>query len=199
MSNNYSDRTTLSAALPDDKINQLAYRNTLGHNNWEALYSQLQTATAQRDSLQKDSLVLKFRALAYLYPATCNKMASILILAPHSSFTFKVLKNALETAEITIAKNALVNVAKARKKEEDVMIDLLPVFATTVAPTEEMIDFVKEMASDTTNSGAVIGTSQLALGGIAYHLKKLDIKRSTAICQFIVDKLRNEKDTMQKC
>ncbi len=194
----YSSKTTLSESLSEEKINRMAYRNTLRTDGWETLMLKLENATAGNDKTAEDSLVLKFRALAYLEPSVCNKMASLLKKEPVGSYRYRVLSHALAAAETKEAVNALAGVVKERSGEEDLQIDLLPVLATTSFPTEEAVDIVKAMAFDPAAGEAISSTAQLTLGGLAYHFRKQDPKQSDEITRYLLDKLTNEPDTMQK-
>jgi hypothetical protein len=192
----YQERTALSARLSDEKINRLTYSRTLGDDNYGTLTSALQQ-TGNDDAESIDRLTLKFRALAYLFPSHCKDMGHLLQFAAFGSAVFRVLSDALTYAQTPASVDALAEVIAARTNEEAVLIELLPVLATTTVPTEKAEAIVKELSLSTTGTD-IRSTAQLALGGMAYNFRKTDPKRSAFITGFLIEKMQLEPDTLQK-
>jgi uncharacterized protein YuzE len=192
----YQERTALSARLSEEKINRLTYTGTLDDDNYTTLNSALQQ-TRNDDAEAIDMLTLKFRALAYLFPYHCKDMGHLLQSASFGSSVFKVLSEALTHSQTTAAVDALADVVAARTNEEEVLIELLPVLATTTAPTEKAEAIVKELSISASGTD-IRSTAQLALGGMAFNFRKTDAKKSAAITRFLLEMMRGETDTLQK-
>ena len=196
-SSHYSIESELSTPLSKDQIYRQAYRGTLGNDNWETLILKLN----KRETIDKereDSLVLKFRALAYLFPEDCRRLGTLLRNESYGTRSFRVLSRALSITETSFATDEIAGIIKERKKEEKVLIELLPVLATTGSPTVASAGILKELAFDPGNAPVVITTAQLALGGMANNFRKTDPKQSEELTQFLIQKMEPETDTVQK-
>lgn len=191
---NYNYRSALSAPLPEDKINRMAYSKTLGNDN----LASLMTVIGLGDEKEEENLIMKFRALVYLFPASCEQLKEVLKKEPVGSYTFRVLKSALANAETETALNAIADIIDIRSHEEETVIELLPVLATCKAPTEKAVRIAKELAFSSGSTPDIASTAQLALGGLAYHFRKSNEKKSVEITAFLLEKMRAEKDTLQK-
>ena len=192
----YEEGTELSARLSDEKINRLTYSRTLGDDTYKSLHLRLQQ-TGNDDVEMIDSLTSKFRALAYLFPGHCKDMARSLQSAEINSSAFKVLSDALNDAQIPAAVDALADVIAARSNEEEVLLELLPMLATSATPTIHAEAAVRSLLLSTT-SPAVQSTAELALGAVAYHFKELDTIRSAEVTLFLLNRMKSETDTIQK-
>lgn len=193
----YSVITTLSAELSDDAITLMAYKNTLGTDNWETLVVKLND---EKNKTQDDeeNLFLKFRALSYLYPENCQKIAAILKTETYNSFPYKVLTRALGATGTSQALNCIADIMETRLTEENIIMDFLPIMAISATPTDKAVDIVKRLAFETNRSDAVNSTAQLALAGMAYHFQKIKKERSDQLVSLILDKMKTESDTLQK-
>lgn len=194
---NYSEVTTLSAGLSTERIHQLAYRNTLGNDSWETLIQKLEAAS-EEDNKTKEQLILQFRALVYLQPETCEKIKNILVSEPYGTRRFAILSQALSYAETEQSVNTIVQIIDYRKNEENVVLELLPVLAMSKLPTSEAIEVTKKLAFDQDNNPTIRSTAQLTLAGLAYNFRRLDSNASARLTKYILSKLNQETDTIQK-
>jgi len=135
----------LSDPISDEEINRLAYKNTLADDNFETLVEKMNLVSG-RDEQYESDLIKKFRALAWLREADCNKMAAILKEAPAGSATFRIISHALAAVETPFSIDELATVVAERRNDELVMIELLPVLATSPTPTGKAADIIKEIA-----------------------------------------------------
>ena len=193
----YTRSTTLSAPLSIDQINRLAYTGTLENDNLQTL-TQALAEVDQTDANYEETLVLKFRALAYLFPETAASLADLLVKAPHGSYNFRVLSQALANAQTPAATDAIATVVEKRSADEAVMINLLPTLATTTAPTDKAVEVVKTIAFDKTKSSVITSTAQLALGGMAYHFGKINPTKGEEVSRLLLLKMETETDTLQR-
>ena len=193
---NYQEKTQLSARLSDDKINRLTYARTLADDNFKTLDSALRQVTRD-DAEAIDRLTAKFRSLAYLAPVHCNDMTRLLQSAEFDSPAFQILSQALNNAQTPAAVDALADVVRARRHEEDVLNELVPMLTTAPTPTTKAETAVRQLLQSPPTPG-IRTTAELALGGIAFNFRKLDPSRSADITKFLLEKMRTETDTIQK-
>lgn len=196
-SSNYNRPTSLRTLLSDDQIKELSYKNTLGANNLSSLIQELKASIPDKEKT-KQRLVLKFRALAYLFPQSCKELGAILTKAPLGSFEFKVISQALAATATPEATNTIAKVVWDRKEVEGVPLKLLPVCATTTAPTNEAFNIINEMAFNKSNTTAVQSAAQLALGGMVNNFRHSDPKKGESLTQYLLDKMENNNDTIQR-
>jgi hypothetical protein len=196
-SGNYTVRSGLSSPFSEEQITRLAYAGTLGNDNWETLMQRLRKLETH-DSAKEDSLVLKFRALAWLFPANCLKMGSVLKNEPYETPAFRVLSRALIFTETNNAVDEIAAIIEKRQKEEKIMIELLPALATTKSPTQKALHIVKQLAFGKGNSKVIATTAQLALGGLANNLHKIDAIKSDELTRFLIKSMDKKQDTLQQ-
>lgn len=182
---NYSLEKALSTSLTDEEINRLAYKHSLANSNWKTLIQKLKT-TNEQDNKTEEELVLKFRALAYLFPQQCKNISLMLQEEPYGTAGFRVLFKALAYTETPSAINALIDVIKNRRKAEPVLLEILPIIAVTKSPTTEAVETIKELAMDASNSEAVVSTAQLALGGLAYNFKTINPSVTEELTTYLI-------------
>jgi hypothetical protein len=195
-SGQYLKSVTLSDPISDEDINRMAYKNTLGDENFETLTEKLRLVTLQ-DKQYESELVKKIRALAWLHEADCSKMAAILKEAAVGSDTFRVISHSLATVETPFSINELAAVIALRRNDEAVMIELLPVMATTPAPTGKAADIIKELAFSKKENAFIMSTAQLALGGMVKNLMKKDSAKANELIDIISENMKNSPDTLQ--
>ena len=193
---NYNKWTTLSATKSQEEIYKSAYLKTLGKDNWKTLNEKLQNIL-QGDKAQEDTLLLKLRALAWLSNADCKKIADKLMQAEPHTISYKVLLKALSITETLLATEQITKVLKFRKEDEKVVMDLLPVLATTKYPAPGSVDLLKEILNDKSTTDAIKSTVQLTLGGMAYNFIKKDSAVAKEIVHFLLWQLKGKVDTVQ--
>lgn len=193
----YKKVFSLSTALSAGELNRLVYTNTLSAHDLNSLMKLLSTADgSDKDALE--NLRIKFRALAYLHPETCEQLGQILEKESRGTPGFIVLSAALAHTETKYAINALANVIYKRIEEPDVVFALLPFLAITKIPTAKAIAVTKELAFEYTGDPLIISTAQLALGGIANNLKNTDPGLSAKLTDYILGKLKFIRDTLHQ-
>lgn len=193
----YSVNSFLSSELSDDAITKMAYTNTLKDDTWETLTGKIDTL--KESSVDETEIIfLKLRALAYLAPENCSKIAARLTKEPYNSNSYRLFSRALSATGTTSSINSIADIIAARQSEEAVAIDLLPVIATSGTPTIEAADIVKQLAFDTGRSNAVRSTAQLTLAAMAYNFKGTNKSKAGELSSFIIEKMENETDSIQK-
>lgn len=197
-SSRYSQKTTLSEALSEEKIRKLSYTGTLDKDNWETLLENL-SKTKKRTNETKEDLILKFRALFYLHPESCKQAVSLLENESMASDIFIVLTKALSITETPDSIDALALIIKKNKNDEDLLGRLIPVLTTTKYPTDMAIEVIKPIAfsTDATQNYFTASTAQLALGGMANRLRQNDTLKSNMLTNYLMEKIKTEKDTIQ--
>ena len=198
-SHKYSQITTLSEAISDDKIRKMAYKGTLDTDNWETLIQQLSN-TKTLTKAKKEELVLKFRAIFYLHSEYCKQAVSLLSNEVITSDIFKILSKALSITETPNAIDALAMIIERNRGDEELLGRLIPVLTTTKYPTDEAIEVIKTLAfsNDKSQSYFTASTAQLALGGMANKLRTIDTLESNKLTHYILESVTSEKDTIQQ-
>ncbi|MCF6349338.1 MAG: hypothetical protein L3J20_13775 [Flavobacteriaceae bacterium] len=194
----YGNETTLSEAASDERITKMSYAGTLGTDTWQQLIQQLSTANNLTKE-EESSLLLKFRAIFYLYPENCSKAVSILNKEPYDTFIFKILSSALSITETVNATDALATIIANNKNDKKILADLMPVLATTNFPTFKAVDIIKSLAfnADEPQDYFIRSTAQLTLGGMANKFRLSDSLKSKELTHFLMGKMKFKKDTIQ--
>mgnify|MGYP001319055807 FL=1 len=193
----YNRSTNLRNVLSDDQIKELTYKSTLGNNDIASLMLDLKIAISNKE-VNMQQQILKFRALAFLFPRSCKELEAVLSKAPFGSVEFKVISLALTASATPEATNAIARVILDRIEEEDILLKLLPVCATTTAPTDEAFNIINEIAFKHSRSREVQYAAQLALGGMVYNFRNSDSLKAEILTQYLIDKTGNIKDTIQQ-
>lgn len=198
-SKKYRYKTTISEAISDEKIRTMSYKNTLNTDNWETLIVQLST-TKNINKEAEEKLILKFRALFYLYPEYCVKAVTQIKNEQTNSKVFTVISTALSITETSNAIDALAILIDKNKDEDRLLRRLIPVLTTTKHPTDKAIEVLKPIAfsNNIPQDHFTASTAQLALGGIANQLRQTDTLKSNRLTHYLLDKTTSEKDTIQQ-
>lgn len=191
----FSKKSTLSAAHTKEEIRRLAYANTLNDETFISLKEKLKTTL---DSASENKLTLQFRALGYLFPNECYAMGNLLEEKIFGSQSYRVLVTSLSQVGNAAAINALSQVLHKRKKEDKLVIDLLPIFAIYKTPTAESVSIIQEFAFDTSATSFIRSMAQLSLGGISYNLRKISLDESEIIVRTLYESLYLGTDSLQK-
>ncbi|PZR29202.1 MAG: hypothetical protein DI535_04085 [Citrobacter freundii] len=196
-SGRYLKATALSAPISGEDINRMVYKNTLADDSFETLTEKMKAVSA-RDKQYESELVRKFRALAWLSEPGCSKMAALLKKATPASDTFRIISNALAAVETPFSVNELAAVISERRNEEPVMIQLLPILATSPSPTANAADVVQELAFAERGNAFISSTAQLTLGGMVKSLSATDRKKANELIDIITERMKNSRDTLQQ-
>ena len=177
----------LSEMPSEEEITITARRNTLGDATLKTLLDELaaKETTEQKDEL---SLYLKFRALTFLHPETCEPLGKRLAMADINSLTFKVLSNALGEAGNPQAQTALVSAIRSRLDDWRAVLQLIPVLAQAAHPTSEAEDLLRELAF-TSSDANITSTAQLALGVASRNLAESSPARAQKITDSLLEKI----------
>lgn len=197
LSKRYMQSVALSDAISEEEINRMAYKNTLANDNFETLTKKLKLVSSHDQQFESD-LVSKFRALAWLSNKDCSKMAGLLKNAAPKSTVFRIISHALAAVKTSFSINEIARIVANRKTEEAVLVELLPVLATTTQPTGKAADIVKELAFSKTGNSFIASTAQLTLGGIAKNLFPIDSKEATDLTNDIIKNMKKGRDTLQQ-
>lgn len=195
MSPLYSRPSSLHAVHSAQQIRELAYSHTLNTDSFESLVKKL---AFRLDSASLDNLILQFRALAYLQPGECAKMGELLTNSKRGTQTYKVLLTALAQTETYSSIDVLAAVLNKRRTEKQVVMDFLPVFALTKSPTKKAVEIIYEMAFENTGNHEPYSSAQLALGGLAYNLRKTDALECARLTEALFISKELGKDTVHK-
>jgi len=198
-SSNYSQTTTLSEALSEDKIRKMAYKGTLDSDTWETLIQNL-SRTKNLSEETKEELILKFRALFYLHPEYCTQAVSLLKSELITSEIYMVFSKALSITETPNAIDALAMIIEKNRDNEELLGRLIPVLTTTKHPTDKAIEVIKSIAfsAKVPQNYFTASTAQLALGGMANKLRQIDTLKSNKLTHYILENITSEKDTIQQ-
>ena len=195
----YRKKTTLSEPISKQKIITSSYRGTLLADNWETLTQKLDHLEGFSNQ-QKDKLLLKFRALFYLYPETCKKAVLRIKQSDLEANATKLIFKALSMTETFEAINTIATIIDANKKKDNIMAELLPVLATTAFPTSKAVAIIKYIAfnKEEDQDDFIRSTSQLTLGSMAHRYRSLDSIKSVNLTQYIMGEMELEKDSIQR-
>lgn len=188
--------TGLSAPMSQHTINLLTYKNTLGADTWNSLLEKLDDISLLPDEAA-DTLMLKFRALAYIKPATCEKVAALLKDETFGTARYTLLSKVLANTGTEDAANAMAAVAVYRKGDENVLLDLLPSIAVSPNPSKNATGLMINFSADTTLDPNIRYTAQLALGGIVHNMYSSNKEEADKIADYICN-INFGKDTVQQ-
>jgi Lipoprotein amino terminal region len=199
----YQESSLLATTMSSGEIRTLAYQHTLGNENFESLTKQLRTNTHDKDSDEK--LTMKFRALAFLHPADCQKIATLLSAESYNTSSYQILSNALTRTNTYSATNTLSSLINQKKSNPSVVMPWLTALAMTTVPTDSAISVCKLIGFEnyTGHSGdqadpSLISTARLALGAIANHLRPFDSAKSEQLVQYLIIRMSTDQDTLQR-
>lgn len=195
----YALRHTLSEDLTDEQIASLAFKNTLGEDDWSSLKSRLPAAPGLSKSA-KDSLTLKFRALFSLYPSACDEALNLLLTIQSGSESFNLLLYSLSITQKAEAAEALATLARLKKEEPNVEMLVLPVLATAKNPTQKAIQSIRSltfMPVDSSNE-FIASTAMLTLAAMIHNYFPLRPSPALNEANELIRRLVNETDTMKR-
>jgi len=195
-SHTYQKKSGISSSLTQEEINKMAFTNTLGNENFESLSRYLKSAN-QFSASESEQLRLKFRALAYIYPHTCQQISSLLEKMPYPSNAFTILTEALGHTGTTYSNEAIAVVIRTRKLEAPVVTTLLP-FLLDNPSTDTSIEIIKSIAFNTQPEPEVNSSAQLVLAGMAGNLATTDPAAARRLVLYIIDNFKKVSDPLQR-
>lgn len=193
----YKRSSSLSMQLSNEEIINSAYTNTLGNDTWNSLQQKLSLMISPSKE-ETEQLVMKLRALATLQPLACHQIVNRLSKENFGTAIYEILSNAIGRTGSSNASDGLAQIIWERQNEKDVVMDLLPLLAIHPNPSYKAISIVKKLGFEYKNDADITSTAQLALGGIAFNIRKSEPLQSDNITNYILQKINQEKDTLQK-
>jgi HEAT repeat protein len=162
-------------------------RTELGAATVDSLLEKLNTADDAHDTSARTQLYLKFKALVYTHPETCERLGAVLSAADAHGQTFTVLMSALGAIGSPEAQTALLAGLKAHSTDTNAVAGLLPVLAQTPNPTPETEAAIRKIEVEATDP-MLSSMALMALGNLAHSLEKPSPDRA----QHIVDELAGQ-------
>jgi HEAT repeat protein len=159
-------------------------RAELGTATLEGLVPQLGMLEISREKSDETALYLKFKALIYLHPESCDPLGKILSTADPKGPTFRILAGALGAIGSQPAQQALIAAIRARPQDWHALSNLIPTLSSVPSPG---IDAEKELQALTTSADPNISsTALLSLGTVAHNLADKEPERSASIVNELV-------------
>lgn len=175
--------TPLLSSLSSNEANALLYRQKLGTATLASLRAELAVAEkSKRSKSDQTELYQKLKALVFLQPQSCQKLVRDLAGKPLDSLSFKMVTGALAAIASPIAQDAIVSLIKARQKEPETVVQLIPVLGMLEEPTLASENVIKELAYQNSNDD-IATTAQLALSIMARTLSYDDQGRAYEIME----------------
>jgi hypothetical protein len=180
---------SLRAEISKAESEALIQKSELGRASVETLLADLERAEARGDKENQD-LYLKLKALVYLQPETCNKLAARLAMAPPKSLSFDIISGALAVVGHEQAQAAIVEVIRSRRNDPEVVRPLVQALGLAGnAPTMLAQSELQELAFQSQDE-KLASVSLLALGGEAKALAGTDASRAADIVRRLIDGIR---------
>ena len=162
--------TPLLSSLSSNEANALLYRQKLGTATLASLRAELAVAEkSKRNKSDQTELYQKLKALVFLQPQSSQKLVRDLAGKPFDSLSFKMVTGALAAIASPRAQDAIVSLIKARQKEPETVVQLIPVLGMLEEPTLASENAIKELAYQNSNDD-IATTAQLALSIMARTL-----------------------------
>jgi hypothetical protein len=145
------------------------------------------------------NLVLKLRALFYLYPLTCSTAVHYIQDSLSNSFPYKIITTALKITDSYAACDAISSLIKRRLYSDSSVVDLFPALATHSFPTKEAAALMMKTAFDKHQSSDpfIISTAQLTIAAMANKFAKTDQLFSNQMIYQIIKQMEGCVDTLQ--
>jgi hypothetical protein len=182
----------LYAAATLEQVRKSARGNTLGSDTFDSLVAQL-AALPNPTQQQAAAYYLKFRALVYLHPETCARVAALLAATDAHRATFKILASALAGVDSRQSQAALLAVVRARTSDEAAMVTLIPALGFYHNPARQTQDALVLLAKDSPYP-TIASTALLAMGSMARNLLHSDVARSDEIVDALLASARSAND-----
>ena len=192
----YQNKQTLDYTETDEDIIISAYAGTLGNDNWESLQPLLNKKLSEEET---KNLVLKLRALFYLFPINCTTAVHYILDSLSNSFPYKIITTALGITDSHAACDAISYLIKKRLYSDSSVVDLFPALATHSFPTKEAAAFMMKTAFDKHQSidPFIISTAQLTIAAMANKFAKTDQLYSNQLIYKIIKQMDGDADTLQ--
>ena len=153
-----------------EQVEDNIQRHVLGSATTESLLAEL--AAVAINSPQADEvteLFLKFKALAYLRPASCERLGEMVSRAEVGSLRMQILTDALESAGNPQAQAALAASIQSHAHDPKAIQVFIPALGDVESPTPQTVDTLLALAFGNYDKN-VRTTARLALGNVARSL-----------------------------
>lgn len=174
----------LVASESAEDMQRMIQRTELGDLTEAKLLDMLARARKTGDPKAVDALYLKFKALIYLHPESCEKLGEILVAEDPHSKTMMILATALSTVGSPAAQKALVSALRTRSDDIAAAEALIPAIGMTDHPTVESEQALKDLIASSKQE-EVITTAGLSLGVMASRLGEDDPSRQKQIVESV--------------
>jgi hypothetical protein len=172
-----------------DETQAAIERRHLGEATLQSLLAELEGAEAAQDSrYNSTSLFLKFKALIYLRPESCESLGKALSSAASGSKTMQILTMALSAVGHAEAQAALIAAIRAHAQDASALSELLPALGTVEQSTPSAEGVLRELAFDSREPD-VAAVAQLSLGAQARRLARGSPERARKIVESFIDKV----------
>lgn len=179
----------LSAPTPTTGRDTAIHRNELGDATLESLLAELARIEANADeNVVQTPVYLKLKALIYLQPETCPRLAKELIAAKADSRTMQILTGALASIGNAQAQSALATAIRARPHDEPALAMLVAALAMVDTPTEASEQALRDLAA-TSPLPNVRASAELGLGTMAHQLADIQPHRTARIVRAVAAQL----------
>ena len=168
-----------------EEVETSIQRNALGADTEDTLIQQLRSAGAAGEGSDPAGLYLKFKALVYLHPETCDRLGKLLGAADSQTPTFEILAKALGAVGSPEAQQALVASMQTRPDDWSALSNLIPTLASAPAPTSQSEEWLRHLAT-TSPDRNISATATLALGTLAHSLFKGAPARSESMVRELI-------------
>jgi HEAT repeat protein len=165
-------------------------RTELGSATLEELLAALTSADAGKAAgteAAETSLYLKFKAVVFLDPGSCDELGKILSRANASSLSFRVLARALGSVGHREAQEALVAAIRARSSDWPALSNLVATIGALPQPTLDSEKAVQELT--TSSDRNIAATALLALGAMSHNLVRAKPARAKKIIRDLEQRL----------
>ncbi len=179
----------MSAPTPTADRDTTIHRNELGDATLESLLAELARIEASADeNAVQTPVYLKLKALIYLQPETCPRLAKELSAAKSESRIMQILTGALASIGNAQAQSALALAIRSRPNDEPALAMLVAALAMVDTPTEASEQVLRELAA-TSPLLNVRASAELGLGTMAHQLADTQPQRTARIVRAVAAQL----------
>jgi len=166
-------------------------KNQLGDSTLKSLLAELKAAEAVQDSRYSSTpLFLKYKALIYLHPESCESLGKVLSSAASGSKTMHILAMALSAVAHAEAQAALVSAIRAHSQDKPALYELLPSLGTVEQSTPSAEDALRALAFNS-QEPEIASAARLSLGAQARRLAEKSPERAQKIVESFIEKIES--------
>ncbi|MFO0968600.1 MAG: HEAT repeat domain-containing protein [Gemmataceae bacterium] len=170
---------TLATEAPASEREAIIQRSELGEDTIDTILPQLAKLEADKDASDTRAY-LKVKALVYLHPEACGRLAQEMIAAKTDSRTFRLVMDAFSSVGNDAAQAALAKGIAARSGDMAALTFLVPALAMVETPTPLAEETLRGLATKATDPN-LRAAAELGLGTMAHQLGMVEPDRANAI------------------